>query len=251
VAFIDNDKQVSLRVFEVPPGNSVSSARDVEYLCKLRYPRLRSSLHDVLISSAPLTTSAVPSIPSVPFAHSPTADVLITVIFEYEVDSRTDTVVHLVPRSTILNQVSSISTSSRKFRNWKSWGPEGSRMLKLTSSNVWTCLSYGMKFIYCAVGGKYARVFDFNPYATTKDANSSASCALLPWEPLPMETKIRSRRKPFKIDMVTSLPGREAYALLPRMSVLGWEGAMITEDHIVLILVSGSTIRVIFPLMTP
>ena len=122
-------------------------------------------------------------------------------------------------------------------------------MLELDPSQVWTRHSYGMKFIYCPDGGTFARVFDFNPYATRKDIKT-ASCPHLPWKPMSMETKIRRERGPFDADVVTSLRGREASIPLPPNG-RGWESAMITEDHIVMIPVSESTIRAISPLMSP
>ena len=239
MSFVDDDEQVSLRILAVSPGNFVSSARDAEYLCELRYPRIRAScnVHDVSIASAPSTTSVLPGIPTAPFTHSST-DVLFTVTFKYTIDSRVGTVVLLVLRSTILNQVSSIAASSQKYLDWESWGPAGSRMLKLDPSDIWACHSYGMKFVCSPDGGTFARMFDFNPYATRKDA----SCPQLPWKPMPMETKIRRRRSPFDTDVVTSLPGREASIPLPTSNNLGWESTMITEDHIVMVQVGKSTI---------
>ena len=111
-------------------------------------------------------------------------------------------------------------------------------MLKLDPSDIWACHSYGMKFVCSPDGGTFARMFDFNPYATRKDA----SCPQLPWKPMPMETKIRRRRSPFDTDVVTSLPGREASIPLPTSNNLGWESTMITEDHIVMVQVGKSTI---------
>jgi len=252
VSFVDDDddEQVSLRILAVPPGNYVSSAGDVEYLCEFRYPRLRAScnVNDVFITPALLTASAVPDIPAAPFAHSST-DVLFTVTFKYAIDSDVETVVLLVPRSTILNQVSSIAGSSQKYLEWESWGPAGSRMLKLNPSDIWACHSHGMKFIYSPDGGTFARLFDFNPYASRKDVNT-ASCPHLPWKAMSMATKIRRRRGPFDTDVVTSLPGREAsIPLTPNNN--GWESTMITEDHIVMVQVGTSTIHAISPLLTP
>ena len=66
---------------------------------------------------------------------------------------------------------------------------------------------------------------------------------------MPMKTKIRRRRSPFDTNVTTSLPGREASIPLPPNDH-GWESAMITEDHIVMISVSKFTIRAISPLMS-
>ena len=246
VSFVDDDGQVSLRVLAVPSGHSVSSAREVEYLCELRYPRLRGDVRDIVIMQAPLPTSAGPDIPRAPFVHSST-DVLYTVML-YTMDLGLGTVVLLVPRSTILNQVLSVAASPQKYLEWESWGPKGSRMLKVNPSKVQACHFHGMKFVYSPHGGTFARVFDFNPYAARKDVNT-ASCPHLLWKTMPMETKISRRRNPFDIDVVTSLPGREAsIPLTPNKH--GWESTMITEDHIVMAQVGKSTIRAIPPLMT-
>ena len=243
VPFVDDDGQVSLRILTVPHGNSVSSARDVDYLCELRCPRLLDHVRDVVMIPGSLPASAGPDIPArAPFAPSST-DVLFTVIL-YPMALVHGTVVLLVPRSTILNQVSSVAASPQKYLGWESWGPKGSRMLKLDQSEAWACHSYGMKFVHSPYGGTVAHVFDFNPYATRKDVNT-ASCPHLPWLGMPMETKIGGRRNPFDTDVVTSLPGREAFIpLIP--DDLGWDSTTITEDHIVMVQV-GNPQSVPFP----
>ena len=247
MTFIDDYGQVSLRILAVLRGNPVSFAWDVEYLCELRYPRLRTFVDDTFITSAPLTTSAAPIIPVAPFAHSST-DVLFTVILKYTVDSGAGAVILLVPRSTILNHISSVAASSQKYLEWESWGPKGSRMLKMDLSDVWACHSYGMKFVYSPDGGTFTRAFDLNPYSARKDVNS-ARCPHLSWKALPIETKIGRRRNPFDIDVVTSFPGREAsIQLIPNNH--GWESTMITEDHIVMVQVGKSAILAMSTLMT-
>jgi len=143
----------------------------------------------------------------------------------------------LVPRSTILNQLLSVAASPHKYLEWESWGPEGSRMLKLGRSEGWSCHSYGMKVVYCRLNETSARVFDFNPYTTRKDVNT-ARCPHLPWKYMPMETKIGRRRNLFDTDVVTCLPGREASIPLPP-NTHGWENIMITEDHIAMVQVGN------------
>lgn len=230
MSVVDDDEQVSLRVLAVGDTGS-------EYLCELRYPRLRTIVYEMSISSEPSPTSAISNIPAAPFTHSST-DVLFTVTVTYsDSSSENEAITLLVPRSTILSQVSRVSASPQKYLEWESWGPTGSRMLKIKPSDVWVCYSYGMKFVHSSPAGSvFAHVYDFNPYATRTDV-SSANCPHLPWKAMPMETKIRRGHNPFDIDVITSLPGRNAtFHLMP--SDHGWEATMITEDHIVLVQVS-------------
>lgn len=187
---------------------------DVVYLCELRYPRLRGDVGVVRIIPASLPTSAGSGIlAQIPFAHSST-DVLFTIVLHPVGLVVHQVVVLFVPRSTILNQLSSVAANPQKYLEWESWGPEGSRMLKLDRSESWSCHSYGMKAVYSPLNGTSARIFDFNPYRTRKNLNTPHS-PHLPWKPLPMETKIGRRRNLFDINVVTSLQGREASIPLP------------------------------------
>ncbi|KAL4078607.1 hypothetical protein V8B97DRAFT_1880936 [Scleroderma yunnanense] len=233
VVFISGG-QVSLRILPVI-HELVSSASDVEYLCELRYPKLRATVDGVLIISEPSPTSTVPTNFQAPFTYSST-DVLFTITLKYSLDTVSmSAVVLLVPRSTILSHVSSISTSPEKHLEWESWGAKGSRMLLLAPSDIWVCHTYGMKYIH-KDGGVSASIYDFNPYVTNKDVNT-ASCPRISWTAMEKETIIRGRTNPFEMDVVTSLPGRKApLPLTPNGN--GWEAAMITEDHIVMVQVS-------------
>ena len=129
MTFIDDYGQVSLRILAVPRGNPVSFAWDVEYLCELRYPRLRTFVDDIFITSAPLTTSAVPIILVAPFAHSST-DVLFTVILKCTVDSGAGAVVLLAPRSTTVDSLitytldNPYSLKTHNFFHFPSWYAE-------------------------------------------------------------------------------------------------------------------------------
>jgi len=246
VAFVDHGGQVSLRVLAVTPGNSMSSAEDVQYLCELRLPILRADVEGVLIISEPSPTSTSPNIPAAPFTAS--TDVLFTVTLSYSMDTDDDdvsAVVLLVPRSTILHQVSCVSSSPQKYVGWESWGETGSRMLDIQPSDVWVCHSYGMKFVHSRDGEAFACLYDLNPYATRKVVNT-ANSPDLPWKPMEKETKISGRRNPFSTDVFTSLPGREASLdLIPNEH--GWEATMITGDHVVMVQVSGSTTNTLSP----
>jgi len=241
---IAGNGQVSLGILAVPPRYPVCNARSHGYLCELRYPRLSfgALVDDVLITSAPLTTLAVPDIPVAPFAHSST-DILFMVILKYIKDSGIETVVLLVPHSTILNHISSVILSLQKSLEWESWGPKGSCMLKVDPSDVWIYHSYGMKFVYSPDGGTFVHTFDLNPYATRKVINT-ASCPDLSWKAMLMETKIRRRHNLFDTDVVTSFPGREASIQLTPNNH-GWESTMITEDYIVMVQVGKSAILAI------
>ena len=238
VAFVDRD-QVSLRVLAATSEGSVLAAEDIQYLCDLRFPILQANVEDVLITSDPSPTRTNSYIPVAPFTCSAT-DVLFTITLKYSMEDPTGmdlewAVVLLVPRSTILDRVSSSFGSSLE---WESWGPQGSRMLDIKPSDVWVCHSYGMKFIHNPVGEAIAIVYDFNPYATRKDVDTPNRH--LPWKVMERETRISCERSPFKTDVVTSLPGREvSLELTPNDH--GLEAVMITEDHIVIVQVSEST----------
>jgi len=219
----------------------MSSAEDVQYLCELRLPILRADVEGVLIISEPSPTSTSPNIPAAPFTAS--TDVLFTVTLSYSMDTDDDVsaVVLLVPRSTILHQVSCVSSSPQKYVGWESWGETGSRMLDIKPSNVWVCHSYGMKFIHSPDHGETASVYDLNPHATRKDVNTANPH--LRWKAME-GTKISGGRNPFRADVVTSLPGREASLnLIPNKH--GWDATMITEDHIMMVQVSESTIHTV------
>ena len=237
-----NYEQVSLRVLAVIPGNFMSSAKDVQYLCELRFPILRARVVDVSIISEPSPTSTSPNILAAPFTAS--TDVLFTVTLMYAIGIEVESaVVLLVPRSTILHQLSRVSSSPQKYVGWESWGETGSRMLDIESFDIQECCSYGMKFIHSPDGEEIANVYDLNPHATRKDVNIVNPH--LPWKAME-ETEISGRRNPFQADVVTSLPGREAFLdLIPNEH--GWVATMITEDHIVMVYVSESTIHTYRP----
>ena len=241
VAFVDGG-QLSFRVLPVTLGNSMSSAEDAQYLCEMRFPILRGTVEEVSIISEPSSTSTVPNIPAAPFTAF--TDVLFTVTLRYSVGMDFESaVVFLIPRSTILYHVSCVSISSQKHLEWESWGPKGSRVLDIEPSNFWVYHSYGMKFIHTRLGEAVASMYNFNPYARRKDMNTADSH--LPWKAMEKETKISGERNPFDIDVVTSLPGREA-SLELMADEHGWEATMITEDHVVMVQVSKSIIDVIF-----
>jgi len=246
-AFLDSDEQVSLKVLSVTLGNPVFSAKDVQPLCELRYPRLRAIAEgiDILIISEPTPASTVSNLSAAPFTCSST-DILFTVTLRYAIGMDVESaVVLLVPRSTILHQVSCVSSSPQKYVGWESWGETGSRMLDIQPSDVWVCHSYGMKFVHSRDGEAFACLYDLNPYATRKVVNT-ANSPDLPWKPMEKETKISGRRNPFSTDVFTSLPGREASLdLIPNEH--GWEATMITGDHVVMVQVSGSTTNTLSP----
>ena len=240
MAFVDGG-QVSLRVLAVTPGNSMSLAEDVQYLCELRFPQLRATVEDVSIISEPSPTSTVLNITAVPFTAS--TDVLFTVTLRYSMGTNFESaLVLLVPRSTILYQVSCVSSSPQKYVGWETWGPTGSRMLDIEPSDVWVCHSYGMKFIH-KDGEANTSVYDLNPYATRKDVNTANPH--IPWKAMKETKMIGGRRNPFKMDVITYLPGREA-SLKLTPNEHGWKAAMITEDHIVMVQVSESTTHTVF-----
>lgn len=244
-AFLE-DGQVSLKVLSVAL-DSVSSAKDVQPLCELRYPGLRVVASDILIISEPIPASTVSNLSAAPFTCSST-DILFTVTLTYFMGSAFESaIVLLVPRSVILYQASRVSSSPQKYIEWELWGPQGSRILDIQPSDVWVCHSYGMKFVYGPDDQHAGCLYDFNPYATRKVVNT-ANRPGLPWKPMEKETKISGTRNPFDTDVVTSLPGcGVSLDILLLFNEDGWEATMITGDHIVMVQVSGSTINYIFP----
>ncbi|KAL4078626.1 hypothetical protein V8B97DRAFT_1932479 [Scleroderma yunnanense] len=60
---LDQQILAALEIFALTNENPVLSVRDIQHLCELRYPRLRATVDDVLI------TSELPRLSPAPFTR--------------------------------------------------------------------------------------------------------------------------------------------------------------------------------------
>ncbi|KAF8442458.1 hypothetical protein L210DRAFT_3536652 [Boletus edulis BED1] len=223
-----------LQVLRLTPH--VDSVPSLVNICQLLFPMIRGNTDYLSIRSEPPSTWKLPAGLGVPF-YTSQKDTIFTISFciildDSDIMRKFDL---FVPLSTLLLEVERSHGVLHRIALWDTWGPDGTRLLFMKPSATRTGYAYGMKFIQGLRrnNGHVARVYDFNPYAARKHAETSADSST-PWKRLARQSKFSASGRIFYKDVVTRLPGRVATITLEH-SDEGWEAAMIGEDHIVMV----------------
>jgi len=224
--------------------------RDISYICRLQYPKMRAEVVDILIRSEPTPGWRPPQFPQPPFFFTPSERIFaVTLRVTPQASTSEECIVLVVPSSTIMAQVDLSHDTPRRRVPWKQWGPYGSHMLFRSPSEIWLFYVCGMKFIQLLPWNKkvkQARVYDFNKYAAKRDVqNGQTTEPRLPWKRLGRLHSLNSQCSAFDEEVNTYLPGRVAVVdVMPNDTHQDWEAAMIGEDNIVVVSVGLSLFSV-------
>ncbi|CAL1702761.1 unnamed protein product [Somion occarium] len=217
----------------VSPGGT--RAENVEYVCSFLFPPLHSKLHDVEIRIDPgFSWSPDPKL-AIPFSTA-AGKRLVAVTLN-------GMMTFLIPSDTLLPHFYNLPniTSNHQIA-WSDWGLKGTRAFSTFSghSSTWCRNVYGMRFVDLIENDDDTQtifIADVNQTAVRKASLDSDLAIGSNEDPEHMKVILHSTTtmdlKLFKDPVTTSLPYR--WKELPIISDVHYDGAMVTEDAVILV----------------
>ncbi|TFK72775.1 hypothetical protein BDN72DRAFT_835875 [Pluteus cervinus] len=155
---------LSLEVIDLdePPSVKVELSQGASH-CAFQFPALRDLPEDpeLAIRTDHTSQANTPLTKSVPFTTSQD-DRLLVISSTCFSESKSN--VLFVPLSAFLNKINLIPTefSRGHIYPWETWGPDNTRMIEHSLSDVWFCYVHGMKVVVPLPDEQTVMLYDFN-----------------------------------------------------------------------------------------
>lgn len=192
--------------------------------CSFDLPTLQKSIDDteILIRTDHTSQASFPERKIQPFTTSREDRIIVIACTSMTHDLESN--VLFVPLSyflALIKQVSEFVTEqcSPAFP-WQEWGPQGTRMIYRSLSDIWFCYVHGMRVIVPVPDGERVQIYDFNQRSIRRDLIRYGYCphTSTPW-PRPDLKKLHNAGQ----------PGLDT-AGEARPSEFGYGDVSITED---------------------